>query len=57
MNMYNVTFFGDYVTLTTCVTADSEESSEEIAKENMKNYYGWDMDSFGIETELEGVFQ
>jgi len=51
--MWSVTFIGDYFTMNTKVDATDEESSIEEASIFLLNRYGFIMDGFDAQAELE----
>ena len=53
---YNVTFVGEYMTLTTHVSSKDEEGAEANAMELINEYYGWDLtEAMLIDIVVEGM--
>lgn len=50
---WNVTFIGDYFTLTTHVTASEEDQAIDNANANLMAFYGWDMTFVANQVEAE----
>ena len=53
MNLYNVTFIGDYFTLTTTIYAHDIQDASDKAIENMADLYGFDLESNTNDIDIE----
>ena len=53
MNLYTVTFVGDYFTLTTNIYAYDIQDASDKAIENMADLYGFDLESSTNDIDIE----
>jgi hypothetical protein len=53
MNLYTLTFVGDYFTLTTNIYAYDIQDASDKAIENMADLYGFDLESSTNDIDIE----
>lgn len=55
LKMYNVTFVGDYFSITTTVYAHKKKQAIELANELLEYEYGWNVKSVSFDWTVEKV--